>query len=114
MFKKSTCWIVLGYGLLLVILGYLGYQNAGSQASLAMGCGSGALVLLSAYLLFNGNKIGTYLSIIMSALLTVTFLLRYSNSGKTLPGCLTVISGLMVIFLLAECTKERKIKRKGK
>jgi uncharacterized membrane protein (UPF0136 family) len=114
MFKRSTCLIVFAYGVLLIGLGYLGYQQSGSTKSLMMGSGFGLLVLLSSGLLFAKNKLGTYLAILTTIALTATFITRYSSTGKMVPGCLAVISGIMLVFLFSESTKERKLRKKSK
>jgi Transmembrane proteins 14C len=44
--KKSTCWTVLIYGAIMIILGILGYLS-GSTISLIAGGASGALVIVS-------------------------------------------------------------------
>lgn len=108
MFKKTTALIVLFYGLLLISLGYLGYHQAGSRPSLIMGVGFGLLIILSSAFLFAKNKLGVYLSIFATLLLTITFIIRYGASGKTLPGTLALLSGGMLIFLLTQMAHWRK------
>jgi uncharacterized membrane protein (UPF0136 family) len=105
MFKKTTCWIVLLYGVMLTVLGYVGYYNAGSKASLIMGSGFGILMILSALLLFAKKQVGVYSSTIITLMLTATFAVRYTTSMKTIPAVLAVISGGMLIFLLAQSAK---------
>jgi len=107
MFKKTTCWIVLLYGVLLTVLGYLGYHNAGSKPSLILGAGFGILIILSSLLLFAKNRIGTYSSISITLLLTAVFAVRYTVSAKTIPALLAVLSAGMLIFLLLQNVKWR-------
>lgn len=107
MFKKTTCWIVLLYGVILAVLGYVGYHNAGSKPSLIMGLGFGTLMILSAILLFAKNRIGIYSSILITLLLTATFAIRYNASAKTIPAVLAVLSAGMLIFLLMQNVKWR-------
>jgi len=108
MFKKTTCWIVLIYGVLLIGLGYLGYQNAGSRVSLVLGSGFGILIVLSAFLLFAHKKFGIYAALILTAVLTATFGIRYSMTSRIIPALLAVLSGAMLLFLLAQSAKWRK------
>lgn len=108
MFKKSTCWIVLFYGVLLAVLGYVGYHNTGSKPSLIMGVGFGIAMMLSARLLFSKNKVGIYTSIVATVMLTLTFAMRYQASGKMIPGVLSLVSAAMLVFLAAQIWTERK------
>ncbi len=108
MLKKSTCWSVLIYGCLLIGLGYLGYHQADSKISLYVGSGLGGLLVLSSLLMFAGQKFGAYIALFITLLLTVTFGIRYSMSHKELPAILAVLSGGMLLFLLAQSVKWKK------
>ena len=108
MFKKTTCWIVLFYGIILAILGYVGYHNAGSKPSLILGAGFGILMMGSAGLLFAKNQLGIYSSVVITLLLTITFSIRYISSEKMLPAILAVLSGGMLVFLLLQSGRWKK------
>jgi uncharacterized membrane protein (UPF0136 family) len=101
---KPTSWTVLVYGIFLVILGYLGY-NAGSLASLIGGSGFGGLMICSAFLMFYHKKIGVYSALILTLALTATFAYRYTLYGKPIPAIMAVLSGGMLLFLLAQTAK---------
>jgi uncharacterized membrane protein (UPF0136 family) len=105
MFKKTTCWIVLIYGLVLALLGYMGYHNAGSKISLFIGGGSGLLLVLSALLLFAKNQIGIYSSVFITLILAATFAFRYTINAKSVTAVLAVLSGAMLIFLFVQSLK---------
>ena len=108
MLKKSTSWSVLIYGLLLIGLGYFGYSEAGSKISFYMGGGIGGLLMLSSLLMFARYKIGAYGAVILTLILTATFGIRYSLTHKGLPAVLAVLSGGMLLFLLAKTAKWKK------
>jgi len=108
MLKKSTSWSVLIYGLILIGLGYWGYQEAGSKISFYMGAGFGGLLVLSSVLMFFQSKIGSYTAVILTLILTATFGIRYSLTHKGLPAVLAVLSGGMLLFLLAKTAKWKK------
>ncbi|PIS02889.1 MAG: hypothetical protein COT85_02330 [Chlamydiae bacterium CG10_big_fil_rev_8_21_14_0_10_42_34] len=108
MLKKSTSWAVLIYGILLMGLGYLGYHNSGSVISLWAGGGTGALLVISSVLMFIENIIGSYVAVILTFLLTATFGIRYSMTHKSVPAILAVLSGGMLLFLLAKTAKWKK------
>jgi uncharacterized membrane protein (UPF0136 family) len=108
MLKKSTCWSVLIYGILLIGLGYWGYHQAESKISLYMGTGFGALLVVSSLLMFVENIVGSYSAIILTFVLTATFGIRYSMTHKNVPAILAVLSGGMLLFLLAKTAKWKK------
>lgn len=101
MLKKSTTWCVLIYGLILIALGYLGYVQ-GSPISLYAGAGFGILLVIASLMMFAGKKFGFYSALILTLALTAVFATRYSLSGKELPAILAVLSGAMLLFLLAQ------------
>ena len=108
MFKKATCWIVLLYGLLLMTIGGYAYLEKGSLVSLIMGGGFGFLIFLSAFLLFAKKKTGIYLSVFLTFTLAVTFGVRYTMTHRIIPAMLCVLSGGMLLFLLAQSAKWRR------
>ncbi len=108
MFKKTTCWIVLFYGLLLIVIGIAAYLRKESLISLIMGGGFGLLIVGSALLLFAKIKIGIYTSTFLTLSLVVTFGVRYTMSHQTIPALLCVLSGGMLLFLLAQSAKWKK------
>ena len=108
MLNKSTCWSVLIYGLILFGLGLWAYLQAESRISLYMGTGSGALLIISAILMFAKNNSGAYGAIFLTAALTIMFAIRYSITNKPIPAILAVLSGAMLLFLLAQSVKWKK------
>jgi uncharacterized membrane protein (UPF0136 family) len=99
--KKGTSWAVLLYGFLIAGLGYMGYAKAGSQISLYIGSGFGGLLVLSSILMFYHIQWGAYAALLLTFTLTATFAIRYSMTGKELPALLAVLSGGMLLFLIA-------------
>jgi uncharacterized membrane protein (UPF0136 family) len=99
--KKTTAWSVLIYGLIIIGLGYTGYQQGGSQISLYVGGGFGILLVISSILMFMKMRFGSYAALILTLGLTATFAIRYSITGKGMPAILAVLSGGMLLYLLA-------------
>ncbi|HSX26642.1 MAG TPA: TMEM14 family protein [Chlamydiales bacterium] len=108
MLKKSTSWSVLIYGLILIILGIYGYYQAGSQMSLYVGSGMGLLVCLGAVAMFAKQGWAFGFSLFLTILLTAMFAYRYSTTTKAIPAILSVVSGGMLLFLLAQAGTWRK------
>jgi uncharacterized membrane protein (UPF0136 family) len=108
MYKKITCWIVLLYGLLLMTIGISAYLRKGSLISLSMGGGLGFLIFVSAFLLFAKKRVGIYISVFLTTALAVTFGIRYTMTHHIIPALLCVLSGAMLLFLLAQSAKWKK------
>lgn len=105
-------WIIFFYGILLILLGFVGYAQ-GSKVSLYSGGSFGVLLVVSAILLFRGIQWSSYLALALTSALTLIFSVRYSVTGKNLPGILAALSGAMLIYLLAQTVKWRRGGTKG-
>jgi len=108
MLKKSTCWAILIYGILIAVLGYMGYHQGGSKVSFYTGGGIGTLLVISSLLMFARIHFAAYAALFLTLALTATFAIRYSLSGKTIPAVLAVLSGGMLLFLLAQSARWKK------
>ncbi len=108
MLKKSTGIIVLIYGMLLVFLGWLGYEQKGSLMSLIFGSGFGALLVICAIAMIYHKKVGAYVAVVLTLLLTGMFAYRYTVTGFTNPAILCVLSGGMLLYLLALTAKWKR------
>ncbi len=108
MLKKSTAWSVLIYGIVLICLGFYGYYDKGSLVSLYMGAGLGVLLIVSATLIYFHFRWGAYMALALTLLLTATFAYRYSATTAAIPAVLSVISGGMLLFLLAQAGTWKK------
>lgn len=96
---------MLIYGLFIILLGYWGYLKAISKISFYMGFCFGGLLIVCSLLMFAGKKFGGYAAIILTLVLTTTFGIRYSMTGKEVPAMMAVLSGGMLLFLLAKTAK---------
>jgi uncharacterized membrane protein (UPF0136 family) len=105
--KKSAAWTVLIYGLILIVLGYMGYRQ-GSLPSLIAGSGLGFLLAVSSIGMFAKKRVAGYAALFLTTALTVVFSYRYALTNKPLTAALAVLSGAMLIFLLLHLTKWRK------
>ena len=105
--SKSTAWAIVFYGAALIVLGIAAYQSSQSKISLIMGCSSGVLLLVSGGFVFRHKKAGAYVALGITALLTVLFSYRYLMTDKVIPAFLAVLSGAMLLFLLARTARFR-------
>lgn len=76
--------------------------------SLYAGSGFGVLLTLSAIGIFFGLRFSAGAALFLTLLLTALFALRYSTTGKSLPAVLSVLSGGMLLFLLAQAGTWKK------
>jgi len=112
MFKKPA-WITLLYGLALIFLGYAGYAQAQSLASLGMGGAFGLLMVISSIALFQSKKWGYYTGIGSTFLLTGFFAVRFFLSGKMVPGALTFLTLFVFLYLLSRIKKGKEHHAQG-
>ena len=106
--RKSTGWVTLIYGLILIILGYIGYVQAHSVTSFRMGAIFGGLIIITSIAIFKKKIWGLYGAILFTLLLTATFALRYSHVGKPIPAFMTVLSGAILLYLLTKLKKDKR------
>ena len=105
MLNKTTIWFILIYGIIIMVLGYIGYRDAGSMASLWAGLILGGLIVLSGLGMLAGQKVGGYIALGATLLLTAVFAYRYTLTGKGMPAILAVLSAGMLLFLLTRFGK---------
>ncbi len=86
------------YGILLLVGAFIGWK-AGSKVSLIMGLISGALVLFGVY--YSGVKAvcGYGLIALTSAVLTVTFFMRFYQTHKMMPSGMLLILSLLALII---------------
>lgn len=95
--KKSAPYIVLFYSLLLMALGIKGYLK-GSNASLYAGTGLGFLVFLSSIGLFFQKKFALRAACLLTACITIVFLIRSIKTGGSLPGTMAIVSAFVLLY----------------
>jgi uncharacterized membrane protein (UPF0136 family) len=88
------------YGILVLLGGILGYAKAKSLPSLISGIVSGALLLFSALMQFQGIAFGKILAIITSSFLIIVFLARLIKTKKFMPAGLLVAVGIICLILM--------------
>jgi uncharacterized membrane protein (UPF0136 family) len=108
MIKTTIAWTVFVYGILIMSLGFWGYLQGGSAISLYTGCGFGILLVISSILMFYKIPFGAYAALILTFGLTATFAIRYSMTGKGIPAIMAVLSGGMLLFLLARTIRWKR------
>jgi uncharacterized membrane protein (UPF0136 family) len=90
----------LVYGVLALVGGWMGYQQASSKASLISGTITGILLLLASFGLLRGLSWGLWLGIAVTLLLLVTFVVRLIKTRKVMPAGLMVTAGVVTLIVL--------------
>jgi uncharacterized membrane protein (UPF0136 family) len=97
---KFRAYIVLVYGLLLLVGGFMGYQKANSLPSLMMGGGSALLMLASGYAMLKKKVLGTLCALLVSISLSFFFSYRFFLTQNFMPSGLMAILSLIVVMTL--------------
>jgi uncharacterized membrane protein (UPF0136 family) len=90
----------LVYGVLALVGGWMGYQQASSKVSLISGTITGILLLLASFGLLQGLSWGLWLGIAVTVLLLVTFVVRLIKTRKVMPAGLMVTAGVVTLIVL--------------
>lgn len=95
---KITGGIVLGYGVVVMLGGLIGYLKADSLVSLFTGTISGAILVAGGMGLIRKSIYAYLVSLAMTTLLAIFFMIRYVMSEKMMPS--GIMAGLSVIIIL--------------
>lgn len=87
----------IAYGLLAIVGGIIGFAQAQSKVSLISGVVSGLLLLVGAFLASQGNPIGLILSLAVTALLVIVFIIRLVKTRKAMPAALMIVAGIVAL-----------------
>jgi uncharacterized membrane protein (UPF0136 family) len=90
----------LGYGILTMVGGMIGYILSKSNVSLLSGCISGILLLFAAYLQFIGIIWGLILAGVVTTVLVVVFALRLAKTRKFMPAGLMLFFGVLTLAVM--------------
>ncbi|MFQ5865498.1 MAG: TMEM14 family protein [bacterium] len=93
-------YIILAYGILVLVGGILGYVKSQSLPSIISGGIFGLLIIASAILMLKGMAVGTYSALVISVFLAAFFLYRFIGSHKFMPAGLMIILSLISVITL--------------
>jgi uncharacterized membrane protein (UPF0136 family) len=92
----------IGYGILALVGGVVGYKQAQSKASLISGTISGLLLILGGVLRSLGQAWGLVLAVIVTVALVVVFTIRLTKTRKFMPaGLMTVVGVAALVIMLS-------------
>ena len=98
---KWRGYVVLVYGMLILVGGIIGYVKAQSIASLVMGGGCAAVAMASGWGILTQHAAGRISALALSIVLLAFFGYRFMNSGNFMPAGFMALLSVLVIGMLA-------------
>ncbi len=95
---KYTGYIVLGYGVIVMLGGLIAYLTADSMVSLFTATISGAILVAGGMGILRNSLYAYFLSLGLTTLLSIFFIYRYMVTEKFMPA--GMMTGLSIIILL--------------
>ena len=92
--------LLIIYGAFCEIGGVIGFVKAKSAASLIAGGVSGLILLICAWLLYQGIRAGALVSLIVSVLLGGRFLMTWLRTKKLMPDLVMVVFSAVTIAVM--------------
>lgn len=90
----------IAYGILALVGGIMGYVKVKSKISLISGSSSGVLLLACAVLMLQGYTWSAIAAGGITAILIITFIMRWVKTRKVMPAGLMVILGIPALILM--------------
>ena len=109
---KITGGIVLGYGVIVMLGGLIGYLKADSLISLFTGTLSGAALVACGMGLIRNSIYAFLISLALTTVLAIFFSIRYILTEQMMPSGL--MAGLSIIVLLLLIISRGKIPNRAK
>ena len=94
--QKTVAGLAVGYGLVSLIGGIIGFVTKGSLVSMVAGGVSGAVLLFGAYLLPRKPKAALSTLLLISLTLTVRFVLASTKAGPSSIAVVMILGGSLV------------------
>ena len=87
------------YGILLFVGGFMGFAKAGSKISLVTGLISGVLTFIGLYVMGQNAALGYKITAVVSALLTIVFIMRFLKTHQFMPSGLLILASVIVLMI---------------
>lgn len=105
---KFNGYVVITYGLLMLIGGIIGFMVAGSTASLITGGVFSALLVASGIGMLKKSVVARFSAIGLSLLLTFFFSYRFYITKAFMPSALMMLVSLIVLIALGIAQPQRE------
>jgi len=90
----------IAYGILALVGGIIGYVQAQSKASLVSGSVSSLLLILGGVMQLQGQAWGLILASVVTAVLVIVFVIRFTKTRKFMPAGLMIVLGLVALGVM--------------
>ncbi len=90
----------IAYGILALVGGIIGYVQAQSKASLVSGSISSLLLILGGVMQLQGQAWGLILASVVTAVLVIVFVIRFTKTRKFMPAGLMIVLGLVALGVM--------------
>lgn len=97
---QTTAFVVIIYGVFLIIGGLIGYVKAQSTMSLVMSSFFALLCLISAAALMKSRVWGVYLALATLLFMSGFFMCRYSVNPKLMPSGIMLAASLICLVVV--------------
>ncbi|MGK7901511.1 MAG: TMEM14 family protein [Hormoscilla sp.] len=87
----------IGYGVLALVGGIMGYLKVKSKISLISGIATGLLLLVAGGMQLMGMSVGLILAEVITGILIITFGMRLFKTRKFMPAGLMIIAGVVAL-----------------
>ncbi len=95
--------VVIVYGTLTIVGGLFGYLKSRSKASIVSGSFSGLLLILSAWVYWQGQRWGLLLGAIITSALIAIFAVRFKKTRQFIPaGSMAFLGAVTLAILISQ------------
>ena len=103
--NRSIPFLTVMYALLVIILGIMGYRQAGSTISLLAGVGLGVLLLISIYFMYQRKAWSYILAAAITLILLIAFGIRFGKTLAFMPAAMAFLSLVVMMSLISQSSK---------
>jgi len=104
-FMKTTAYVSLLYGLIIILSGIMAFRYADSQMALFIEVLAGIIILLNIFFMLQERKFSFYILLVISFLLAIFYGYNFSQTSQFFPGILTAVSFFVFIMELLKIFK---------
>ena len=102
---KTTAYISLIYGLIVILSGLMAYRFSNNVFSLFIEVLIGIIILINVFFMMKEKKMSFYILCVLSFLLTIFYGYNFSLDTQFFQGILTIISFFIFVYELIKIFK---------
>ncbi|HSW72166.1 MAG TPA: TMEM14 family protein [Chlamydiales bacterium] len=99
---RSVPVFITIYGLLVIVLGIMGYQQAASTISLISGLICGILLIIFSIYMRKRLPFAYFTGAGISLLLLIVFCIRFGKTLSLMPGLMAILSIISLVLLITQ------------